>query len=116
MSSRLQTIVETHAYLRFAERDLSGEERFAVVGLLANAPESGDLIQGTGGVRKLRVPAKGRGKSGGARVIHFYHDDTMPLFLLFGYAKNVKGTLNRSEVNDLAKIVRQLVNAYRSGK
>jgi hypothetical protein len=62
------------------------------------------------------VPAKGRGKSGGARVIHFYHDATMPLFLLFGYSKNVMDTLNWSEVNDLAKTVRRLVDAYGSGR
>jgi hypothetical protein len=114
MPSRLQTVVETPSYPRFAERHLSDDERSAIVDLLANAPESGVLIQGSGGVRKLRVPAKGQGKSGGARVIHFYHDATMPLFLLFGYAKNVRKTLSRSEVNDLAKIVRRLADTHRS--
>ena len=51
-------------------------------------PVAGDLIPGTGGVRKLRWGLDGRGKRGGARVIYFHHGAAMPLFALTAYAKN----------------------------
>ena len=50
-------------------------------------PMSGDVIPGTGGVRKLRWGRAGSGKRGGARVIYFYYDMDRPLYLLLAYAK-----------------------------
>lgn len=51
----------------------------------------------TGGVRKLRFAASGRGKRGGARIIYDYLDDTMPLYALLAYAKNDQGDLTPDE-------------------
>jgi hypothetical protein len=104
----LITVAETPEYLRCAERLLSAVERADVVTYLAAHPRAGDLMQGTGGVRKLRWALGGRGKSGGARVIYYFHSEAMPLYLLTVYGKNERANLSGAERNDLAGLVRIL--------
>lgn len=104
----LLTVAETPEYLRRADRLLSTAERAGVVEYLAANPRAGDLIQGTGGVRKLRWARGGRGKSGGVRVIYFFHSDVMPLYLLTVFGKNEKADLSGAERNELAALVRIL--------
>lgn len=72
MKSLPITVVETSIFTRRAEKLLSPEERQDLVTFLANAPETGDEIPGTGGVRKVRFAAQGKGKSGGVRVIYYF--------------------------------------------
>ena len=69
-------------------------------------------MQGTGGIRKLRWSAHGKGKSGGVRVIYYYHDGTMPLFLLAVFGKGEKANLRKAERNDLAKFTSLLLKHY----
>lgn len=76
--------------------------------LLAADPLCGDLIQGTGGVRKIRFAIQGRGKSGGVRVVYYYYNETRPLFLLTVFSKNEKDNLTMVERNSLAKLVKAL--------
>ncbi len=66
-------------------------------------------MQGTGGIRKLRWGRGGRGKSGGVRVIYYYHDARIPLFLLTIFGKNEQANLSQAERNELAKLVELLV-------
>jgi hypothetical protein len=87
MKTRLLSIVETPLFLRQAEKIWSDDERNALVDHMARNPEDGDIIPGTGGVRKLRWGRSGSGKRGGARVIYFYYDMDHPLYLLLAYAK-----------------------------
>jgi hypothetical protein len=112
----LVTVVETPSYLRRAEKLLSEEERFAVVNLVAEDPECGNLMRGTGGVRKMRFAREGGGKSGGYRVVYFFHDPGMPLFLLALFAKSGKANLTTAECNQLRTLTTQLVQQYRGGK
>lgn len=104
----LITVAETPEYIRCAERLLSAPERTDVVAYLAANPAAGDLMQGTGGVRKLRWARGGRGKSGGVRVIYYFHSEAMPLYLLTVFGKNQKANLSRAERNELAGLVRLL--------
>lgn len=71
----LITVVETQAYLSAASEMMSDAERAAIVDRVAADPAAGDLMPGTGGLRKLRAPLLGRGKRGGARLITFFHDE-----------------------------------------
>jgi len=87
MTTRPVTVVETHAFARSAERIWSEIERTKLVDHVAHHPEAGDVIPGTGGVRKLRWGRSGSGKRGGARVIYFYYRPDCPLYLLLAYAK-----------------------------
>jgi hypothetical protein len=69
-------------------------------------------MQGTGGIRKLRWAKSGKGKSGGVRVIYYFHNESMPLFLPSLFGKNEKANLSHSERNLLAKFTFKLVKNY----
>ena len=88
-------------------------ERALLVDYLAYNPASGDLFQGTGGVRKLRWVLEGRGKRGGARVVYFYHDAGMPLFALTAYAKNARDDLSQQDRNDFRQLTGLLVERFK---
>jgi hypothetical protein len=105
----MQTIAETPEYIRRAEKLLADAERRDVLNYLAAHPRSGDLMVGTGGVRKLRWSRGGRGKSGGMRVIYYFHNESMPLYLLTLFAKNERANLSKAERNELAEMVGLLV-------
>jgi hypothetical protein len=106
----LITVVETEPYLSKAVEIMDEAERTAVVNMIAADPQAGDLIQGTGGLRKVRIPLKGRGKRGGGRVITFFHDADMPVFLITVYAKNVQGDLDPKQ----RKAAKGLTDAIRA--
>jgi hypothetical protein len=76
--------------------------------LLAN-PETGPVIPGGGGLRKLRVPLPGRGKRGGARVIYYWWSQRERCYLVYAYAKNEQTDLTRDQLKQLAQIMKQEV-------
>jgi hypothetical protein len=112
----MQTIVELPEFQKRSERLLSKSERISIINYLAKHPASGDIMQGTGGIRKLRWSAQGKGKSGGVRVIYYHHNESLPLFLLTVFGKGEKANLTKAESNDLAKITSLLVKNYRGKK
>jgi hypothetical protein len=93
------TVVETPGFLRDAGAALTENERAEVVWFIAANPDAGDTVPETGGARKLRWRAAGRGKRGGVRVIYYYHNESVPLFLLSVFAKNEKANLTKAERN-----------------
>ncbi|MDO9317566.1 MAG: type II toxin-antitoxin system RelE/ParE family toxin [Gammaproteobacteria bacterium] len=109
----LITIAETAYFQRKAQGLLSENEREELFTQLANEPASGVVIREAGGIRKLRWGRAGIGKSSGVRVIYYFHDDTMPLYLLAIFGKNEKANLSKQERNDLAKAVKELVAFWR---
>ncbi|MCT8971187.1 type II toxin-antitoxin system RelE/ParE family toxin [Microbaculum sp. A6E488] len=92
---------------------MSDEERRAVIDTLASEPQAGDLMQGTGGCRKVRVAGRGKGKSGGYRVISVYGGPDIPVFLLTVFGKGEKSNLTKAERNALAKLTETLFRTYR---
>ncbi len=106
------TIAEVPEYIREAEKLLTVAERQDVLSYLAAHPKSGVLMEGAGGVRKLRWGRGGRGKSGGVRVIYYYHSEVMPLYLLAIFAKNEQDNLSKAERNGMAKMVDILVSTW----
>lgn len=106
------TIAEVPEYIRRSEKLLTEEERRDIVDYLATNPKAGDIMEGTGGVRKLRWGRQGRGKSGGVRVIYYVHSELMPLYLLTLFAKNERANLTKAERNELAGLVDILVSAW----
>ena len=106
------TIAELPEYIRFAEKLLSTSERSDVVNYLAAHPKAGDLMEGTGGVRKLRWGRGAQGKSGGVRIIYYFHSEAMPLYLLTLFAKNEHDNLGKAERNELSGLVDLLVDCW----
>lgn len=100
-------------YLRVAEAIFSGAERERIVLMVASDPECGELMQGTGGFRKVRVGRSGMGKRGGARVVYILRSEAFPIFLVTAYAKNEKENLTKKERNDLAKRADEIFAKYR---
>jgi hypothetical protein len=108
------TVAETLPFRRKAETLLTTEEREALIAYLAEHPAAGVLIQGTGGIRKLRWAAEGRGKRGGVRVIYFVRGEDMPLYLLALFASNEKADLSMTERGQLRGLVDDLTAQWRS--
>jgi hypothetical protein len=107
------TIAETEPFQKKATKLLSSEEKDELISYLSEFPCSGALIQGTGGIRKLRWARSGGGKSGGVRIIYYYHSEMMPLYLLTLFGKNEKANISKEEKKLLAKLVRELVTYWR---
>ncbi|HSI39404.1 MAG TPA: type II toxin-antitoxin system RelE/ParE family toxin [Xanthobacteraceae bacterium] len=106
-------VVETPEFLAATGKLMDEEERAALIDYLAYHPAAGDLVRGTGGVRKLRWALQGRGKSGGVRVIYFYHDPGMPLFALTAYAKNERADLSQQDRNEFRRLTALLVETFK---
>ncbi len=106
------TVAELPEYIRRSEKLLSDAERRDVVDYLAIHPKAGDVMEGTGGIRKLRWGRGGRGKSGGVRVVYYFHSEAMPLYLLTLFAKNEQANLSKAERNELAGLVDILVSVW----
>ena len=107
------TVAETTEYARKAGKLLFENERTELICYLASHPNAGDVMEGTGEVRKLRWAREGRGKSGGVRVIYFFYNEGLPLYLLTVYGKNEKSNLSPAERNQLAKLTSLLVKGAR---
>lgn len=113
MPEILHGIAELPSYIRLADKLLGVQERRDLIDYLAEHPKAGDIMEGTGGVRKLRWRRGGQGKSGGVRVIYYHHDERMPLYLLTLFAKGDKANLTRAERNELAGLVDVLVSIWK---
>ncbi len=87
-----------------------------MIDFLAENPLAGVEIPGTGGVRKVRFAASGRGKRGGARVIYYYLDDTMPLYALLAYAKNARTDMTPDEKRTVSTLAATLKAARKAMK
>lgn len=89
---------------------MTEEDRRELELLLLDDPKRGQLIERTGGFRKVRFarPSRREGKSGATRVIYYFLDRRDRIYLLLVYAKGVKDDLTRAEENDLRKLARAL--------
>lgn len=112
-----QTVVETSSYLKQAESCMDEDSRETFIDYIARNPTEGDLIQGTGGARRIRWTSDAKqGKRGGSRVVYYYYDETIPIFLFSVYGKNQKETLTDEDKKELRKITKQIVDVYRGRK
>lgn len=112
MEEKPISVIETPEFLTVTRRIMDDEERAVLIDYLAYNPGAGDLIRGTGGVRKLRWGLAGRGKRGGARVVYFYHSPKIPLFALTAFAKGQQTDLTQAERNGLRTLTARLLDTY----
>jgi hypothetical protein len=97
--------LETQAFTARIGRLLSSEEYRALQAYLLREPGAGDVIAGSGGLRKLRWGKAGRGKRGGIRVIYFRHSASRQILMLFAFAKNEGSDLTAEQKKVLRRIV-----------
>ena len=88
---------------------LSDDDLLSLEKLLLDNPRKGDVIEGTGGARKLRIQLNdNRGKSGGGRVIYLDVFETERLYLLFAYPKNVQENLTSEQKKAIAAMISRI--------
>lgn len=100
-------LIETSIFTRQIIGLLSDEEYSEFQTRIAANPEFGALIKGGGGIRKIRVAAGSRGKSGGARIIYFWAVRKDVILLLYAYSKNATADLTPKQVSQLSRVVKE---------
>lgn len=103
------TFVELPPFRRYLDSVENGSELLREIqSILIKDPGIGDVIQGTGGIRKMRHRGKGKGKSGGFRVTYLYRQEIEKIYLIVIYAKNEKENLSQEEKRFLKQLVDSL--------
>ena len=106
------TVVEVEPFPAKAAEVWNDVESPEFIGFIAHNPESGDIMAGSGGVRKVRWSRSGIGKRGGVRAIYYFHDESMPFFLLTVYPKNQQDNLSPAEFKARKQTVSILKSTY----
>ena len=100
-------IIETSTFTKLVYTYLTDDEYLGLQSYLLKYPESGKVVPGTGGVRKLRWAAAGKGKRGGSRVIYYWAVTQGQLLMLLIYSKSEREDLTREQLKTLKKIVEE---------
>ena len=108
----MQTVVETPPFLASANgAGMSDAERTAAVDLIAANPAAGEVIVGGGGVRKMRVPGHGKGKSGGSRILTYFMSDDRPIYLMWVINKSMAANLTAKQKTALKNAAKEIRDA-----
>lgn len=114
--NEMHAVIETPDYLVDVARvGMTKDQQVAVKSMVANNPQHGDLIKGTGGVRKFRVGGHGKGKSGGFRIFSFFGGDDVPALLVAVLSKNQRANISPAERNTMRKEYAGYVSDYLEG-
>jgi mRNA-degrading endonuclease RelE of RelBE toxin-antitoxin system len=98
-------IIETPLFTKRIQELISDEEYRFLQTHLVNRPDTGKIIPGSGGLRKLRWSTGGHGKRGGSRVIYYWFVSKNTILLLFAYPKSEQDDLTRDQIRQLKNIV-----------
>jgi len=96
---------ETFIFTKLIQKLISDEEYHLLQLQLSVRPESGDIIKGSGGIRKLRWTGSGRGKRGGIRVVYYYITEDEQIYMLYAYPKSKKDDLTADQLKQLKQLV-----------
>lgn len=110
--SRWMTVVETKAFIEQAKSRMTEEEVNSAIVMIAKDPTCGVLIRGMEGVRKVRYRVAGKGKRGGVRIVYYYYNEGIPVFLLTVFAKNEKVDLTDAERKKVIRVVKLIRESY----
>jgi len=100
-------IVETTIFTRLIQELVSDDEYKELQEALVSRPDLGDLIKGSGGIRKARWNLEGTGKSGGVRVIYYWVVNDDHIRMLYVYPKGKQANLIRAQVAQLKAFVEE---------
>lgn len=114
MDKPLHTVAESEEFVDDCRKaGVSDQARAAIVDAVAKNPVGGDLVQGTGGVFKRRFAGRGKGKSGGWRVMVAYVGKHAPAYLVALLSKGDRANFSRAELNDMKELVAVLKRHWR---
>ena len=99
---------ELPAFTSIIRRIASDDDLLTLQLELLENPTKGKLVRGSGGARKIRMALRGRGKSGGSRVIYYWQDHNNVIWMLTAYMKKEKANLSDAEVNVIARIIEEI--------
>jgi mRNA-degrading endonuclease RelE of RelBE toxin-antitoxin system len=99
--------VETHVFTAAIRRHLDDERYRQLQIALMLRPEQGPIIQGSGGLRKVRWATTGGGKRGGLRVIYYWAPRNQAFYMVYAYTKSEQGDLTPAQTRQLGRIVRE---------
>jgi hypothetical protein len=99
---------ELSGFTEIIEKIATDEELLSLQLELIENPMKGKLVQKTGGARKIRMAVRGRGKSGGARVLYYFQDRNDVIWMLTAYLKSEKTDLTQNEIRDIAGIIKEI--------
>lgn len=117
MNSGWHVVALTEAFLKdCAAAGLSEAEVSEIVEQVSRSPQSGDLIRGSGGARKVRVAGRGKGKSGGHRLITAYFGADAPVYALVLYGKGERSNLSQGEINALRELLSEVKRYWKERK
>lgn len=116
---KLLTVVEFKPFIQAAQRVWDETELLEFKAFIAEHYEDGDIISGTGGLRKIRWSRQGMGKRGGVRVIYYFYDEDVPVYLIYAYPKNELDNLTSDDKKAFAEVVGAIkvsIKSKRGGK
>jgi hypothetical protein len=114
MQSRPQVVAELPQFVRDAESTgLSEEERTTIIDAISRDPLKGDEVRGSGGVRKVRFAGRGKGKSGGYRVVTAYFGPDVPVYLVAMLSKGERGNFSAAEIVGFKKMTAEIARYWR---
>jgi len=112
----MHTVIETPTFLRHVEEaGVTESERLSMIDEISANPIVGDMVVGTGGVRKVRFAGRGKGKSGGYRLFTYFAAPDVPVVLLALISKGQQENLSKAERNALRNELAGFADDYRAG-
>jgi len=114
MTPRLHVVAELPQFLRDVQAvGMSDTEHQVVVDEIAANPRQGDEIRASGGVRKVRFAGRGKGKSGGYRVVTAYFGPNVPVYLVAVLSKGERGNFTASEIAAFKNLTSEIARYWR---
>lgn len=103
-------IIETAIFTQRITELMGDDDYRSLQEALVNRPDMGSVIQGTGGIRKVRWGLEGRGKSGGARVIYYWVTADEQIYMLYAYPKHEQEDLTAAQKKRLKQVLESWLN------
>jgi len=98
--------IETSLFTKLLASYLSDDDYRGLQSYLLQKPDAGDIVRGSGGVRKIRWASQGKGKSGGVRVMYYWKKSDHEIWMLTIYSKSERATISGHLLKQISEAIR----------